>query len=197
MVIVSQTLKWGSNYSRGEITADTGPARTSAWGFFSLPHGSYSTPEIGSNCSLPGDCGDGFNITSELGVIYAIGGWIDTNMPPAKVAVFPHRYPFNGGQCELEGSGCNRVSAGESPVFVAVVEPGGFTKAEFRELEGKTEGPFEADIKLIFADDFTIALGRSEAMRAMQVPIGLALAIGFASFIVSSGLYALTAPERA
>ncbi len=175
--VTSQGLTWRSNNSTSEVTTGNGPARTGLWGFYSLPHGSYTAPEPDTSCDVPGDCGDGLQISSGAGTMYAAGGWFSTNTPFAKVGAFVGGYTYFGNQCDLEGIDCEAVSIGTSSQFLGVVDPDGFAVVEFRELEGKTEGPFDGDIKLIFSDDFTIALTAApQAVPVVSPLVALALA---------------------
>jgi len=50
----------------------------------------------------------------------------------------------------------SNAKIGTSPKFFGVIDALGFSKFEFRELEGKLE-PGGGDIKFIFADDFSFA----------------------------------------
>ena len=144
-------VTWTSNNLSSEVTTSDGAAREGQWGFFSLPHGSYTNPDPGTDCDIPGDCGDGFKVAADSGVLYGIGGWVDTNTPFAKVGLYIGSY--NG---DVEG-GVIDQTVGTQPVFFGVIDPDGFTQVEYRELEGKTEGSFEGDLKNIFADDFYFA----------------------------------------
>ncbi len=155
--IESRSLTWTSNNLTSGITTSMGAARTGDWGVYSSPHGSYGSPDPGTDCSIPGDCGDGFKIQVAIGTLFAAGGWVDTNTPFAKVGIFEGAYTYFGGSCDDESIDCESVTVGTSPKFIGLVNPNGFTSVEFRELEGKTE-PLGGDLKLIFGDDFTIAL---------------------------------------
>lgn len=177
--VASQGLTWRSNNSTSEVTTGMGAALTGSWGFYSLPHGSYTAPESGTDCDMPGDCGDGLNLSSGAGTMYAAGGWFRTNTPFAKVGAFVGGYTWFGNQCDLEEVDCNAVSIGSSSQFIGVVDPDGFTDVEFRELEGKTEGPFGGNLKLIFSDDFTIAMSAApQSVPALPGLFALAGAIG-------------------
>jgi len=163
--ITSQGIIWTSNYQAGAITTGEGPALTGMYGFYSYLHGSYETPDPGTDCLIPGDCGDGWRGRASNGLIYAIGGWIDTNTPYAKVGLFIGEYPDNpvdfGETCDPPDSeNCiSNATIGTESRFFGVIDSAGFERFEYRELEGKVEGPFEADLKYIFADDFTFVVG--------------------------------------
>jgi hypothetical protein len=152
-------LIWTANNLSSGITTSNGPARTGSYGFYSYPHGSYTSPDPGADCYAPGDCGDGFRGAAENGLIYAIGGYLDTNTPYAKLGLFLGVYPENpvdfGETCDPQGSeNCTGNSTiGTQPQFFGVIDPSGFERFEYRELEGKLELG-GGDIKYIFADDF-------------------------------------------
>lgn len=168
--VTSQGIVWTSNFEAGGITTGPGPARTGEYGFYAIPHGSYENPEPGSDCSVPGECGDGWRGRAAKGLIYAIGGWIDTNTPYAKLGLFIGEYPDNpvdfGETCDPPDSeNCTGNSTiGTQPEFFGVIDAAGFERFEYRELEGKLEPPFDGDIKLIFADDFYFALGEPDVV---------------------------------
>ena len=59
--VSSQGLTWTSNNLTSNITTGVGPARSQASMDSTLiPHGSYANPDPGTDCLVPGDCGDGF-----------------------------------------------------------------------------------------------------------------------------------------
>ncbi|MGR8949911.1 MAG: hypothetical protein ACU84Q_17860 [Gammaproteobacteria bacterium] len=190
--IFSGPIVWRANNQSSEVTTGPGPARTGSWGFFTIPHGSFTAPDPGANCDIPGDCGDGFTISIDSGVIFAVGGWVDTNTPTAKVGVFANGYPYFGGQCDIEGIDCNSVIVGTSPQFIGVMDPNGMTSVEYRELEGKTAGSFEGDLKYIFADDFIIAMTAPSEAGIEKIPVPLMLLVGFGTFLVSTALTTLS-----
>jgi hypothetical protein len=155
--ISAQGLIWNSNNGSSEITTGQGAALTGNWGVYSLPHGSYTLPEPGSDCNNPGECGDGLRCTAETGQLLALGGWIQTNTPPASLGMFIGVYPENpidfGENCDPSGEQCDDLSAiSTTPAFFGVIDVTGFDRVEFRELEGKSE-----EMKFIFADDFFFA----------------------------------------
>lgn len=153
--VTNRGLTWRANNADSEVTTGEGPALIGNWGFFTLPHGSYLT---GTDCHLPGNCGDGWRVTSDE-PLYALGGWIDSNTIPAKIGLFLG--PGLGGQvdlgetCDPDGSNCvDNAILSHQHQFYGVIVPDGVTEFEFRELEGKSE-----DAKYIFADEF--AFGRA------------------------------------
>lgn len=169
--ISSRGLRWTANNLASDVTTGEGPARTGDWGFYSLPHGSYGAPDPGTDCYVPGDCGDGWRGAASRGVLVAIGGWIKTNTPYAKLGLFLGQFPEGavdfGETCTPPG--------GESCVandivdtvhrFWGVIDPDGFANFEFRELEGKLEVG-GGDLKYLFADDFWFAIGDAGVILA-------------------------------
>jgi len=129
-------ITWSSSSANNDITTGTGPARTGTWGFYSLPHGDYANGIT-----------DGWHGVADQPLV-AIGGWIDTNTVPAGISLY------------LDGNAQNPVDFGGASAltgayqFFGVIDPAGFSAFDFRETEGTI-----GDQKLIFADDFTFALG--------------------------------------
>lgn len=166
--VASQGIVWTSNFQAGSITTGEGPAVTGMYGFYSYPHGSYETPDPGSDCLVPGECGDGWRGRAVNGLIYAVGGWIDTNTPYAKLGMFIGEYPDNpvdfGETCDPPDSeNCiSNATIGTQSEFFGVIDAAGFERFEYRELEGKIEGSGEGDLKYIFADDFYFVAGTQE-----------------------------------
>jgi hypothetical protein len=168
--VSSQGATWSANNLSSEITTGNGPALTGEWGFYSLPHGSYDTPDPGASCFNPEECGDGFRATANTGAFIAHGGWIETNTPFAKLGIYLGNYPDNpidlGETCDPPGSeNCqgNDILGTESKFF-GVIDPAGFERIEYRELEGKLEPPGGGDLKYIFADDFYFGLEDGEVI---------------------------------
>jgi hypothetical protein len=160
-VIHHQGLAWAANNLSSEVTTGGGPARTGNWGFYTLPHGSYGDPDPGTDCFVPGDCGDGWRVTGAEPLV-AFGGWVDTNTPFAKLGVYLDAYPAGevdfGETCdppESENCSPNDVVTNVHQ-FWGVIDEAGFEWIEFRELEGKLEIG-GGDLKYIFADDFWFA----------------------------------------
>lgn len=137
--VESQGLVWSSNFPGGGITTGNGAYHSGSWGFYSYPHGSYGT---GASCTIPGECGDGFVGTASQG-LYAIGGWIDSNTPPAEVSLFLDGVEYTFGAA---GSVSNFV-------FLGAISTTPFTTFEYREMEGLWD-----EAKYLFADQFYFAL---------------------------------------
>ncbi|MEW6218940.1 MAG: hypothetical protein AB1634_05310 [Thermodesulfobacteriota bacterium] len=107
-----------------------------SWGLFAVPHGAFGPPL----CSRPGLCGDCFRGRG-IGLLYAAGGFVLTNSPPAKVSIVLDGRPVDFGASAILTSG--------TPRFFGVIDTAGFVEAAFAEREG-TNG----DQKLIFGDGF-------------------------------------------
>jgi hypothetical protein len=162
--VSSQGIEWrSSNHDSpdsNEITTGSGPARTGLWGVFDLEHG-YATGSS-AQCDIddpPAYClfNDGFTGIREPGhsPLRGVGGFI-TGTHGANVAIaIDDSIPIGGG----------RVFAAHQ--FFGVIDsgPSGFTRFEFRELDGKV-----GQALLIFGDDFTLLT--SETIDIPQMPIG-------------------------
>jgi PKD repeat protein len=175
--ISSLGMTWTSNYLAGGITTGEGPVRSGKYGFYSYLHGSYQTPDPGTDCSVPGECGDGWRGTPDNGVFIAMGGYIDTNTPYAALGMFIPKYPDNpvdfGESCDEQGNNCSPNSTiGTAQEFFGVIDPDGFSAFEYRELEGKTEPPFGGDLKYIFSDDFYFVIAQPPAPTVLVSPVG-------------------------
>jgi hypothetical protein len=136
-------VRWAANNQISGITTSAGPARTGNWGFYTRPHGSYKA--LGASCLVPGECGDGWRGTAIEEGFIAIGGWVETNTPFAKLGLYLGNYPANpldlGETCDppdSENCFSNSVVTTQHQ-FWGVIEPAGFSSFEFRELEGKLE----------------------------------------------------------
>lgn len=131
-------ITWTSSSPDNGVTTGEGPARAGRWGFYSLPHGDYADV-----------IGDGFGGTG-VEPLVAVGGWIQSNTPPAKVGLF-----LDGDfSTPIDFGAAGELTGGYR--FFGIIDPAGFSRFDFRELEGTAE-----DQKLIFADDFTFAFGGS------------------------------------
>jgi hypothetical protein len=144
-------VRWSANNPVGEVTTGSGPARSGAWGFYTLPHGSYLT---GIDCHLPGNCGDGWVGVAAVPIL-GIGGWIH-GIYGSKVELVLDgdlAAPVDFGEiCDATGENCSDLAQlGTGDAFFGVIDTEGFTEFEFRELEGTLE-----DAKYLWADDFTI-----------------------------------------
>lgn len=195
--VTSKGVTWTSNFAAGQITTGAGPARTGNWGFYAIPHGSYDAGN--PDCFTPGLCGDGWQGAAQAGeVLYGVGGWIDTNTPPAELGLFLGGYPNTpidfGETCDGSGDCVDNSSLGTAMKFFGVIDPVGFSMFEFRELEGKLE-PGGGDLKYIFADDFYIA-GSALTAPAIPAPAALPLMIGALGLLAACGRRRITSPSR-
>jgi hypothetical protein len=165
--ITNHGVRWNANFPGGEITTSNGAARIGSWGFYNATHGD---PLNGVN--------DGFVITGES-VLYAFGGWFETNTPFAKVDFV------------IDGDIANPVDfndpiLGTAHQFHGVIDTDGFTTVEVRELEA---GGNEA--KYIFADDFSFGFAASAPapLLAFDIINGSQTAGGLASLQASDDDY--------
>jgi len=163
----SQGLEWTANNPASGITTGAGAALTGQYGLYSIPHGSYTNPAPGVTCFTPGECGDGWRGKATDTLLHAIGGWVSTNTPYAKIGLFIGDYPENpvdfGKTCDPpESENCiGNSTIGTAHQFFGVIDTAGFERFEYRELEGKLEID-GGDIKYIFSDDFYFVLGDPE-----------------------------------
>ncbi len=160
------SVRWSANNDTSKITTGTGPARTGLWGFYALPHGSYST---GTNCDIPGNCGDGI-VGKTTQPMVGISGWINgSHGGKLEVSLDGNRTnPVDFPEiCDNTGENCidyNRLSPASK--FFGIIEPAGFTQFEFREVEGTAE-----DQKFIWCDDFTIAFSNAPPPRIKSLSV--------------------------
>jgi len=147
-VIVSRSITWTSNHPENEVTTSSGAALTGSWGFYSMPHGNFSS---GTDCQIPGMCGDGFTGT-RLDTIYAVGGWVKGTFGGRLKVILD-----GDTLAAVDFNGANDLQSAHQ--FFGVIETNGFLTFEFREIEGVAE-----DQKFIWADDFTFGLPLSSAV---------------------------------
>ncbi|MGD8395680.1 MAG: FlgD immunoglobulin-like domain containing protein, partial [Candidatus Eiseniibacteriota bacterium] len=137
--VTHQGMTWTSNNDVSEVTTGHGPALSGDWGFFCLPHGNF-----------PQGIGDGWVVTSPE-VLQGMGGWIETNTPPASVVFY-----VDGVLVDFEG-----YPIGTSHRFLGVIDVDGFHTVEVLETEG-TPG----DQKFIFSDDYTFGVSSAASVQA-------------------------------
>jgi hypothetical protein len=148
--VVSQGVQWQSNHLHdpdwNEITTGPGPARTGQWGIFDPEHGAaYGTPTECDVDDPPDRClyHDGFTgvLEPNMAPLHAVGGYI-TGFYGANVGIVLDDLTLHSGG-QLTGS----------HQFFGVIDtrPAGFTRFEFRELDGKG-----GQALYVFADDFTL-----------------------------------------
>jgi hypothetical protein len=137
--VMHQGMTWTSNNDVSEVTTGNGPALTGSWGFFCLPHGNF-----------PMGIGDGWVVTSDP-VLHAMGGWFETNTPPAAVV-----FLVDGVLADFEDH-----PLGTAHRFLGVIDVDGFQTVEVRETEGVLE-----DQKFIFSDDYTFGVSAAASVHA-------------------------------
>lgn len=171
-------ITWTANNANSEVTTGNGPVRTGEWGFYTLPHGD---PFNGIN--------DGW-IGSSSETLYAVGGWIETNTPPASLALI------------LDGNEADPVDfpddqLGTQHKFFGVIDTDGFTQFEFREIEAVPPD----ELKYIFGDDFFWATAADAVqpapLLAWNILAGTSQGGGLAALQASDDNYAavLSAPS--
>ena len=145
--ITSQGITWTANHAQNEIT--TGMARrTGQRGLYDPDHG-YATGST-AQCDIdnpPEHClwYDGFTGTrvAGKGALYAAGGYINTSTVGAILVMV------------IDDDEINRIGFGKladtAYHFFGVVDTRGFTRFQFKEIDGKIGQKF-----LIFGDDFTL-----------------------------------------
>jgi len=149
-VVSSLGIQWKTNNSGApsynDITTGPGPARTGEWGVFDPRHGYATGTEFECDVDNPDTTClyfDGFSGIREVGhgVLNGVGGYITGSY---------------GGRVEIlldDGltPGGGRVNNGHQFFGVIDTRAAGFTKFEFREVDGKV-----GQALFIFGDDFTM-----------------------------------------
>lgn len=151
----SRGVVWSSNSLANEITTSNGAAKTGQWGVYSYPHADYAH-----------GIGDGVRGVG-LSRMVAIGGWVRTNTPPAKVYLY-----IDGSTQPISFGAASSLSAGPA-TFFGYLDPAGFDAFEFREVEGVA-----TDAKYVFFDDFTMAYDLTDDCNGNQVPDACDIALG-------------------
>ncbi|QDU68132.1 Ig-like domain-containing protein [Engelhardtia mirabilis] len=149
--VTNLDVTWTGNNGTSQVTTGTGPAIFGQYGFFQLPHGSYTT---GTGCNTPGNCTDGWIATSDTGKFRAAGIWIHCNAGTAGIEAI-----LDGTHVDFQGAGLPAGSTG----FFGVIDASGFQTFEIHETEGKAE-----DASYIFADLFSFA----RAPEPLAIPYG-------------------------
>ena len=142
--ITSLGLTWQNRFSPdgGVTTSDGGKdVHDGDWLFYASPHGGYGVS--GLDCTVPGECGDGFTITSAgAGTLYGVGGWFQGVSGPEI------KFLLDGNL--VNGAGGTGTELWQ---FFGVIDTAGFTMVEIMDSSGTQD-----DQNLIFADDFTIGV---------------------------------------
>ena len=156
--ITASGITWTSNNSISQVTTGPGPARTGDWGFYTLPHGDFEN-----------GIGDGFQLSS-AGSMYAVGGWIKTNTPFAKV----HYIVDDSQTIDFDD-----LTIGTQFQFLGVIDTTGFNTLQVREVEGVLE-----DQKFIFADDFTIAVPEPDSLLLAFVGAAMSIVVYYVARVI-------------
>ena len=126
-------ITWTSNSVNNAVTTSNGAAKSGQWGFYSLPHGDYANGIT-----------DGILGTGDQPLV-AIGGWVRTNTPFAKMDLELDGVPVGFGAA---------AALGTQYEFFGAIDPNGFSQFHFVEQEGTI-----GDQKFVFFDDFTFGFG--------------------------------------
>ena len=162
--VTNFSVRFSANTNTSSITTSHGPPRTGQWGGYSLPHGSYAT---GTDCDIPGNCGDGVVAASDK-AMYALGVWVEgTHGGKLEVILNGDRANPVGFPEICDSSGENCIDYGllaSQHKFFGVVATEGFAQCELREMEGTAE-----DQKFIWCDDFIVAFSNPPPPRISDV----------------------------
>ena len=146
--VTNHGIRWTSNYPdapvSNPISTTSGPPRTGMWAIFDPNHGyAEGTPTICDVDSFPETClyHDGFTGEVEPGVspLVGVGGYVTGSFGANVAIVINDTTLYPGGQI-----------SGYQFFGVVDTRPAGFTKFEFREVDGKVGQAF-----FVFGDDFT------------------------------------------
>ncbi len=137
-------LTWQNRFfPDGGVTTSEGggDVHEGSWRFYASPHGGYTIS--GLDCTVPGDCGDGFIISSSTaGTIYGVGGWFTGFSGPELKFLLD-------GQL-IDGAGGTAANIWQ---FFGVIDTNGFTSAVIIDSSGTLD-----DQNLVWADDFTFGV---------------------------------------
>ena len=142
--ITNLGLTWQNRFNPvGGVTTSDGGGNVhhGSWQFYASPHGGYAIS--GLDCTIPGECSDGFTVTSDgAGLLYGVGGWFTGAGGPEIKFLLDDVEVIDAG-----GTGINIWQ------FFAVIDTNGFSKAEIRDSSGTID-----DQNFFWADDFTFAV---------------------------------------
>ena len=201
--VISQGIKWTSNYGTNEVSTGGlgGSVIDGSYGFYSIPHGNQETTQTlacanAEEPDIPDYCWqeDGWIGTSVgAGTLYGVGGWIDGTFG-AKVTILLDGVNFEEDPANRDGT---RVG---DWTFVGIIEPAGFTTFEVRELGGKggqnelifgdafTIGAtFSALVDIIYVDSGGICGGKAPCVDSIN--LGIAQSADVATINIAEGLY--------
>jgi len=152
--VTSQNIIWTTNHAQNNITTSQGAARSGGWGGYDASHGAASgTP---ANCDIdtpPVSClyYDGLSGRTVQGgpALQAVGAYVRGTYGAKMAMILDNGVPINMG-----------LAGFYEEQFHGVIStaPGGFSKFEFRETDGKVGQGF-----LVFFDDFRISASGSPA----------------------------------
>lgn len=148
--VTSRGIQWQTNHAdppaSNLISTGSGAARTGLWGIYDPSHGYATGSEVGCDIDNPADSclyNDGFTGTVEpgLGALHGVGGFTHGTYGINVGIVLDGGLPIGGGK------------TGGGYQFFGVIDtsPAGFTRFEFRELDGKI-----GQALYVFGDDFTL-----------------------------------------
>ncbi len=181
--ITSQGIVWTANHAQNEITTGAGARRTGLWGIYDPDHGYATGTTAQCDVDLPPEhClwYDGFTGTRAAGQspLYAAGGYIRTSTVGASVTlIIDDVRQYKLGKL-----------ADTAHHFFGVIDRRGFSRFQFREVDGKLGQKF-----LIFGDDFTFGLSPTAVWPAAspatvnQDWTFIDAASGFANAVVIAG----------
>lgn len=129
----NQGITWTSNTPNSKVTTSHGAARAGQWGFYEIPHGDWAN-----------GIRDGWRGTGDTPLV-AIGGWVRTGTPYAKLGLVLDGVPVDLGPS---------ATIGTAPAFFGAISQAGFLGFEFVEQEATPD-----DWKVLFGDDFSFAFG--------------------------------------
>jgi hypothetical protein len=157
--VSSQGVRWQSNYPDSpdwnEITTGSGPARTGQWGIYDREHGSATGTPVQCDIDNPPEhClfHDGFTgiLQPNMSPLHGVGGYF-TGTHGANVGIILDDLTLYGG---------GQISPGHQFFGVIDTRAAGFSRFEFRELDGKI-----GQALFIFGDDFTLLSATPTAVR--------------------------------
>jgi len=183
--IASRGITWQSNHpdppASNELTTGPGPALTGQYGLFDPEHG-YAPDEslfCDNNENPPPGCfyHDGMTGTREagLGALYGAGGYFTAIYGAKLVAI-------------LDGDEANPIGLGQLGTghrFLGVIDAraSGFTRFEFREIEGRA-----GNALYVWADDFTFLTATAPVIVPALSPPGV---LAVVALLVAGGLVAI------
>ncbi len=148
--VSSRGILWQSNHpdppASNEISTTPGPPHSGLWAIYDPNHGYATGSELACDVDDPDpEClhHDGFTGISELGTgsLHGVGGYIDGTWGANVVILLDGGLPVGGG----------KVDSGQHFLGVIDTRLAGFTRFEYREVDGKV-----GQANFIFGDDFIL-----------------------------------------